>query len=140
VYVGPGGVVASTPAVVVYPDYYVWDGVEYVGLHGDRYFYLNAGGVWVDADPVILSRFRGWERYHPDWRRTATRYSPGQHIEPRGRAVENRDRAVEHREVEKKAPAHEDKKAPASQAKKTPPPQTKKAAPTGKKEEPPKSN
>ena len=122
--VGVDANVAVAPAVVVYPDYYAWDGVEYVGVHGDRYFYLNPGGAWVVADPVILGRFHGWERYHADWRRTATRYSPGQRIERRDREVVQHDRAVEHREVQKK----------------TPPPQNKKAAPGEKKKEPPKSS
>lgn len=59
------------PVVVVAPDYYVWDGYEYVGEYNGRYMYLNPGGVWVVCDPVIVERFHRWEGGHPDWRRTA---------------------------------------------------------------------
>jgi hypothetical protein len=127
VYVGPGGVaVAPEPVVVVYPDYYTWDGYEYVGIHGGQYFYLGAGGAWVVADPVVLERFHGWERFHADWRRTAVRFVPGQHIEHRGPDAVHRE--VEHREIDHKAPPPQIKKAPG--------PQEKKAAPSEKKKEP----
>jgi hypothetical protein len=76
VYVAPapGPVVvveSSGPAMV--PDSYAWDGVEYVGLVGDQYFYLGAGNVWLVAEPFRLDRFHGWERDHPDWRDHAIR-------------------------------------------------------------------
>jgi hypothetical protein len=58
------------------PDYYVWDGYEYVGVCGDRYVYWNGGG-WFICDAVILGRFHGWERYHAGWRRGAFRYHRG---------------------------------------------------------------
>jgi hypothetical protein len=46
---------------------------EYVGLVGDQYFYLGAGGVWLVCDPFRLERFHGWERDHRDWREHAIR-------------------------------------------------------------------
>lgn len=55
------------------PETYVWDGVEFVGVVGDQYFYLGAGDVWLVADPFRLERFHGWERDHPDWRDHAIR-------------------------------------------------------------------
>jgi len=55
------------------PDSYVWDGVEFVGLVGGQYMYLGPGGAWLVCDSVRLGRFHGWERGHPDWRRTAVR-------------------------------------------------------------------
>jgi len=55
------------------PDAYVWDGVEYVGFVGGQYMYLGPGGAWLVCGPVRLERFHGWERGHPDWRRTAIR-------------------------------------------------------------------
>jgi hypothetical protein len=75
VAVTPGGVVATAPAPVVEvaPPTYVWDGVEFVGEVNGGFVYLN-GGVWVAAPPFVLDRFHGWERGHPDWRRTAVRY------------------------------------------------------------------
>lgn len=72
----PPPVAAPVPPPTGYasyaPDYYVWDGNEYVGVIGDQYVYYS-GGVWVTAPSVIVGRFHGWERYHPDWRRHAYR-------------------------------------------------------------------
>jgi len=72
----PAPVYVPPPQAVVtvgMPDSYVWDGVEFVGVVGDQYMYLGPGGVWLVCDPVRLGRFHGWERGHPDWRRTAIR-------------------------------------------------------------------
>jgi hypothetical protein len=70
-------VVVAGPSVVVepalVPEAYTWDGVEYVGLVGDRYYYLGPGDVWLVAGPDRLAFFHGWERGHPDWRSHATR-------------------------------------------------------------------
>ena len=69
--------VVVAPAVevgpVMVPEAYTWDGVEYVGLVGDQYFYLGPGQVWLAAGPDRLERFHGWERGHSDWRNHATR-------------------------------------------------------------------
>lgn len=66
-----GGVAVEAPAVTVavgvYPDYYVWDGYEYVGVVGGQYYYLGPGRVWLHCEPWRLERFHGWERYHSDW-------------------------------------------------------------------------
>lgn len=68
---------AAPPVAVAYtPDYYVWDGYEYVGVVGDQYVYWH-GGVWIVCDPIVLGRFHGWERYHPGWRRSAYYYHRG---------------------------------------------------------------
>lgn len=67
----PVAVAAPEPVVeapVMVPDYYVWDGFEYVGLVGNQYYYLGPGRVWVVCEPFRLERFHGWERYHADWR------------------------------------------------------------------------
>jgi hypothetical protein len=67
----------SPPAVAVAPvtapEYYVWDGFEYVGWFNGAYVYWG-GGVWLPCTPLILGRFHGWERYHPDWRRGAVHW------------------------------------------------------------------
>lgn len=55
------------------PDYYVWDGNEYVGVSGGQYVYWT-GGVWIAAPPIVIGRFHGWARYHPDWHRHAFHY------------------------------------------------------------------
>jgi hypothetical protein len=73
VEVTPGGpppppVVMAPPPVVEVPDYYVWDGDEYVGMIGPNYYYLGPGQAWVVCDPVRVQRFNVWVGYHPDWR------------------------------------------------------------------------
>jgi hypothetical protein len=70
----PVAYVAPPPEAVVtvgVPDSYVWDGVEFVGVVGGQYMYLGPGGGWLVCEPFMLDRFHGWERGHPDWRRTA---------------------------------------------------------------------
>jgi len=62
------------PAVTVQigvPDFYAWDGYEYVGVVGDQYYYLGSGRVWIACDPVRLARFHSWETIHADWRNHA---------------------------------------------------------------------
>lgn len=78
VYIPPPQAVVTVgaPEAVVtvgVPDSYVWDGVEYVGFVGGQYMYLGPGGGWAVCEPWRLERFHGWERGHPDWRRTAVR-------------------------------------------------------------------
>jgi hypothetical protein len=73
----PPAVIVQTPppAVTVdvgVPDYYVWDGVEFVGVVGTDYYYLGPGNVWIMCDPVRLARFHTWEGTHVDWRAHAT--------------------------------------------------------------------
>ena len=69
-----------SPAVVtvgpVAPEYYVWDGYEYVGWCNGAYVYWS-GGAWLACPPVVLGRFGGWARYHPGWRAHAFRYEHG---------------------------------------------------------------
>jgi hypothetical protein len=71
----PVVVVAPAPVVTVavgVPDYYAWDGVEFVGVIGTQYVYLGPDDVWIVCDPVRLGRFHDWERVHADWRAHAT--------------------------------------------------------------------
>jgi hypothetical protein len=72
----PVAVEPVPPPVAYVPDYYTWDGYEYVGVYGDQYLYWHGGG-WIFCDPVVIGRFHGWERYHSDWRRGAYRYRRG---------------------------------------------------------------
>jgi hypothetical protein len=86
VEVSPPRVDVAAPDAVVsvgVPDYYVWDGVEYVGMVGGTYMYLGPGGTWLVCDSVRLGRFHGWERGHPDWRRTAI-HNMGRNARGRG--------------------------------------------------------
>jgi hypothetical protein len=58
--------------VVVNPDYYVWDGDEYVGYYNGSYFYLS-GNIWLPLSGDRYDRFHRWERSHSDWRSHAYR-------------------------------------------------------------------
>ena len=73
VVVAPAPVVVAPMEPVMVPDYYAWDGVEYVGFVGGQYFYLGAGNVWLVCEPFRLERFHGWEREHADWQTHAVR-------------------------------------------------------------------
>ena len=73
----------STAYVQYAPDYYVWDGAEYVGVSGGNYVYWTGGG-WLLAPPIIIGHFHGWQRYHPDWRRHAVPYHNGHHYYQHG--------------------------------------------------------
>ncbi len=103
-------VVAVPPPVVEVPDTYVWDGVEFVGIVGDRYFYLGSGNVWLACDPVRLERFRGWERYHSDWRVHAIRNDRFR-TDAHGHFVQKRDEHNAHGQPEH---GHPQKAAPKS--------------------------
>jgi len=96
----PPSVTVSAPEPVVtvgVPDYYAWDGVEYVGVVGGQYMYLGPGGGWLVCDPIVLGRFHGWERGHPDWRRTAI-HNVGPNARGRGPVRrEGREREEERR-------------------------------------------
>jgi hypothetical protein len=98
VSVGPPAVYAPPPPAVGVtigvPDSYVWDGVEFVGVVGGQYMYLGPGGNWLVCDRFRLDRFRGWERGHPDWRRTAIR-NAGPNA--RGRPMARREERHEER-------------------------------------------
>ena len=64
----PPRVVVTAPApVVVVPDYYVYDGDEYVGVIGDQYYYLGPDNTWIIMDPPRRHHFDVYERDHPDW-------------------------------------------------------------------------
>ena len=86
-YVGVG-VEAPLPAVEVevYPDYYWWDGYEYVGIVGGQYYYLGPRHAWIVCEPFRVERFHEWERGHPEWREHAT-YN--EHYRPAGRGSDN---------------------------------------------------
>jgi len=99
-------VMAPAPVVeapVMVPETYVWDGVEFVGVVGDQYFYLGPGNVWLVCEPFRLERFHGWEREHGDWREHAIRNDRFRtdrygHVQPR------------HGEPAKAAPKRKDEK------------------------------
>ncbi|HTL17312.1 MAG TPA: hypothetical protein VL793_08750 [Patescibacteria group bacterium] len=69
----PPTIPPPTGYVAYAPDYYVWDGNEYVGVSNGQYVYWT-GGTWIAAPSEIVVRFHGWERYHRDWHRHAIPY------------------------------------------------------------------
>lgn len=67
-------VVNPTPVMTpAFPNSYVWDGRQYVGLVGNQYYYLGPGNAWVMMDPARMNHFRGWSRANPNWRNRAIR-------------------------------------------------------------------
>jgi hypothetical protein len=121
VYVPPPEAVVTVggPEAVVtvgVPDAYVWDGIEFVGVVGGSYMYLGPGETWVVCDSVRLERFHGWERGHPDWRRTAVRnVGPNARGIARARKGETPARKVEAPARKVEAPAQK-AQAPARKA------------------------
>jgi len=75
----PQPVVAVVTPVYV-PEYYVWNGYEYIGWVGNQYVYYS-GTVWHPCRPEHIARFHEYSRSHPDWRRRAQRHEHGR--EPR---------------------------------------------------------
>ena len=77
----PPVVTVQIPAPVVtvqicVPDFYAWDGYEYIGFEGGVCFYLGPGNVWLRCEPWREHRFNGWERAHLDWQAHATVNKP----------------------------------------------------------------
>ncbi len=76
----PAVVVASAPpATVIVPDYYVWDGSEYVAWCSAscQYVYWSTAG-WMVCSPDVMFRFGQWNRHYPNWRRESIPYHHGQ--------------------------------------------------------------
>lgn len=61
----------SVTVQVGVPDYYVWDGYEYVGVVGNQYYYLAPGDVWQPISHERWERFEHWEHHHRDWQEHA---------------------------------------------------------------------
>ena len=70
----PRMVVSPPPRVPMgFPDRYIWDGRQFVGVVGNQPYYLGPGNVWIPMDQPRLNRWRTWERSNPNWRTRATR-------------------------------------------------------------------
>jgi hypothetical protein len=68
------------PATVFVPDFYVWDGAEYVGWcsASSQYMYWIPTG-WIICDPKVRLRFDIWTSRYPEWRREVRPYR-GEHL------------------------------------------------------------
>jgi hypothetical protein len=71
VYQEPPPPPGAAPVAFV-PDYYYWDGFEYVCWYGDGCYYWGPNNVWIICDPVRLHRADAWQQAHPHWRAQAT--------------------------------------------------------------------
>ncbi len=65
-------VVSAPPPMMQVPGSYVWDGRQFVGTVGNRYYYVGPGNVWMPMDQSRRSRFSVWENGHPNWQSHAT--------------------------------------------------------------------
>ena len=62
------GAQPTAPPAASVPPSYVWDGYEYVGKSGGKYYYLGPRNTWQTLDTDRRQRFEQWQRAHPDWR------------------------------------------------------------------------
>jgi hypothetical protein len=69
----------QAPVTVFVPDYYIWDGAEYIGWCGtyNRYVYWGATG-WLVCSPEVTLRFDRWMSHYPTWRRESKPYHRGE--------------------------------------------------------------
>lgn len=96
------------PVVVEVPDYYVWDGFEYVGYVGDSCFYLGPGNVWVVCEPFRLARFHDWEHGHPDWRVRLAVHNDNFRKDRYGHVAPRRDERGSQRQQQERREDHRD--------------------------------
>lgn len=57
----------NTPPLASAPPSYVWDGQDYVGKSGGRYYYLGPQNTWVAMTPAQEYRYEEWQTNNPDW-------------------------------------------------------------------------
>jgi hypothetical protein len=67
----PGIPRSSPPAAV--PQNYVWDGFEFVGRVGGKYYYLGPDNTWVLLDGIRRQRYQQWQRSNPTWQQQQVR-------------------------------------------------------------------
>lgn len=57
----------SRPPAAGVPAGYVWDGSEYVGQVGGKYYYLGPRNTWVALDTTRQHHFQDWQQKNPNW-------------------------------------------------------------------------
>lgn len=81
---GTSGTASPHPA----PTSYVWDGHEYVGMSGGKYYYLGPNDEWQQMSSSRVHRFQAWEKQNPNWKNHAVRntrylgHDQGQEAQP----------------------------------------------------------
>ena len=63
----------SAPPMGSAPPSYVWDGHEYVGQSGSKYYYLGPHNTWTGLDAARQQRFNQWRQSNPDWQKKEIR-------------------------------------------------------------------
>jgi hypothetical protein len=91
-------VVVAAPEVVLVPETYVWDGVEFVGEVGGVPVFRGPDGGWHHLDAVRLERFNGWAHAHGDWRSHAIHNDKFVRVEAKGNDDHRDDRRDDHRD------------------------------------------
>ena len=111
----PAVVVAPAPpppppvVTVEVPDYYVWDGVEFVGYVGDTCFYLGPGERWVVCEPFRVARFHDWERFHADWRVRLAVRNDRYRVDRFGHSAPRREEHRDDRRLERRDNRHDER-------------------------------
>lgn len=59
-------VVMSSPTTVVGPASAVWDGSDYVGQMGGKYYYLGPNNTWIPLDRTRQQHFEQWLGNNPN--------------------------------------------------------------------------
>jgi hypothetical protein len=67
------GIPRSTPLSGAVPQTYVWDGFEFVGRVGSKYYYLGPHKTWVLMDAARRQRYQQWQRANPNWQQRQIR-------------------------------------------------------------------
>jgi hypothetical protein len=62
-----------SPPLATAPPSYVWDGKEYVGQSGGKYYYLGPHQTWTSLDSSRQDRFQQWQQNNPDWQQREIR-------------------------------------------------------------------
>ena len=63
----------TAPPAACVPQGYVWDGSEYVGQVGAKYYYLGPRNTWVTLDTTRQGRFQQWQQNNPNWQQKEIR-------------------------------------------------------------------
>jgi hypothetical protein len=67
------GIPRSSQLSGAVPQTYVWDGFEFVGRVGGKYYYLAPNNTWVLMDAARRQRYQQWQRANPNWQQRQIR-------------------------------------------------------------------
>src|ERR1700739_2962624 len=58
---------AMAPPAQEVPAGYVWNGTQYVGQVGGKYYYVGPQNTWLVLDKTRERSLEEWQRSHPNW-------------------------------------------------------------------------